>query len=236
MIHALPRHLIQKCIQYLENQDYRLISKNLSMIHKDPKYFEIYKILDTNRNIDEFDKNLNLKVHEIGTFTDDVIRYLSDRIIGINLFDNKKITNYGIEKLSRLQFLGLSFNKLITDDTLKLFKNLTWLDIGFNKNITDEGIKDLTCLVYLNMEHSSSITDDGIFNLVRLEKLNLSNCKYITDRGISQMYMIKWLCLNDTRGVTNIKHMKDLEYLNICHNNIIIDESEFKKLKKIRRS
>jgi len=109
----------------------------------------------------------------------------------------------------------------VDDTIIKLYlTNIQWLDANNNPNITDSGIKGLTNLQRLYASYKSNITDVGIKGLTNLQRLNAYGNRNITDAGIKGLTNLQHLYAYDNPNITDIKHLTNLQRLNVGNPNI----------------
>jgi len=112
----------------------------------------------------------------IRTIDDEVLRTLISEILScpavtfLNLSENRRVTNRGINELSHLtQLTGLNVSSCDISDAaladLAKLDRLVWLNLAFCNRLTDRGLRELsrlTHLEYLDLQGCVKITRKGI--------------------------------------------------------------------------
>ena len=163
------------------------------------------------------DKNLEQAVRDtIGKPKGNITKGDVKRINTLYVFD-KKISNLsGIENLSHLTSLNLSFNQISNIEPLKGLTKLTYLWLKGNQ-INDIGsLKELTHLTSLELENNQINNLEPLKNLTRMSDFRLRNNK-INDiealKGLNKIYSLD-LAHNN---ITSIKALKGKENMNNLH-------------------
>jgi Leucine-rich repeat (LRR) protein len=140
--------------EYLDTNDLCKL-RQVSRIYTDLIYnakliFEINKVENGLQIIKRFSKaKLIIITSHQNNFNDDDLQLFTKNLTSLDLGNNSKITDNGLEGLKNLTSLDLSHNSTITDKGLEGLKNLTSLNLYDNSTITDkglEGLKNLTSI------------------------------------------------------------------------------------------
>lgn len=178
-------------------------------------------------------KNLKLILSQNNNFTNTSLFWTSN-IVQINLGQNRKITNKGLEYVAKtLEVLFLwNNNTIITNEGLKKLVNLKILVLQNNNTITDEGLINLTKLEYLLINENTIITDKGLSHLPQLKKLNIDSFSQITDDGLSYLNELEILDIQENTNISivAINKLKKLKEIHICHS--IFDSKDNKITKE----
>lgn len=159
--------------------------------------------------------------------TDDALRILTN-ITSLSLVDNEIISISGLQYLPKLTKLDLRNNKKITG--LKKLTKLKKLCLS-NSAITDKVLECMTNLRHLDLSVNYDyqlITDASVQKLTRLTSLVLSRTKYFSDACFLNLTNLTKLFLEGIVGrkisFEGIKHLSNLEVLNISKNTMIGDQ------------
>jgi len=111
----------------------------------------------------------------------------------------KKITDIsriiGLEKLSELNSLNLSFNKITEIKGLETLSNLKRLYLEYNQISEIKGLENLTKLEYLSLNNNQIYELKGLKNLKYLTRLNLMDNKISELKGLEKIKNLKFLSL-----------------------------------------
>ena len=111
------------------------------------------------------------------------------KVTRLNLSENR-LTELpkGLELLTQLKRLGLSFNQLTSVEGLEKLTQLTRLDLSANQLTSVKGLEKLTQLTWLDL-HYNQLTDvKGLEKLTQLKKLNLFLNNNLTMAQIDELY------------------------------------------------
>ncbi|KAM7528357.1 hypothetical protein LguiB_031767 [Lonicera macranthoides] len=135
------------------------------------------------------------------------------------------------KKLRNLRFLG--FGRADLDDDFKQYlSNLRWVDWEFSANQFLERLSHHRCDNLVEI-------DPSIWNLSNLRALDLSNSRGLKTLDCSSILALENLNLSDCEKLHRLGglgKLKLLRYLNMdryCDLEILLDLSNFKKLKKL---
>jgi tRNA A-37 threonylcarbamoyl transferase component Bud32 len=148
------------------------------------------------------------------------------RVVGVSLFENKRVRDDDLAKLKKLKDLvrlDLNFTE-VGDAGLEHLKGLKVLGILLlsGTNVTDNGLKHLKGLPYLSHLdlNDTQITDDGLEQLKRIPTLSI-------------LYLYKTM-ISDA-GLASLKDLKNLTDLDLNNTNVSDEGLEqLKKLTKLR--
>ena len=135
--------------------------------------------------------------------------------------DGKFITDYGLEKLTNLNYLKIRSLNYNIYESIFNFKNLKYLKLQFLKNT--KPLKYLLNLEYLRINFCNEVNNFDIFNLINLTHLILPHDKNISDRALLKLNKLKYLNLSSNNNITDFSMRKlfRLQYLFINHNKKI---------------
>lgn len=124
-----------------------------------------------------------------------VMRFISDEAIilftgitALRLKGGSRITDAGLQKMTRLHKLSLMNNSRITDASLMSLSQLRELAIFDNPgDIDGSGFSALTSLTTLNIVGNDIITEDCLSSLCSLTSLNVESDELITSEGLAPL-------------------------------------------------
>lgn len=128
----------------------------------------------------------------------------------------------GIEELSNLTSLSITYGLLTDISALRNLTNLTYLDLSLNQLTNVCGLENLIHLTSLNLSGNRLTNIYGLENLVNLTDLSLSENKLKNVNELKRLIHLKWLYLdgNELKKLPNLKGFEKLEYVYITSNRL----------------
>jgi len=138
----------------------------------------------------------------------------------LDLYDNLIAHIRGLEDLTHLTNLDLSFNKLKHIKKISHLVNLTDLYFVQNKISTIEGLEGLTKLRNLELAANRIREIRNLEGLTSLEELWLGKNKITSISGLDELQNLKILSIqsNRIRQISGLDNLPNLEELYISHN------------------
>lgn len=141
------------------------------------------------------------------------------------------ITDEGLQKLTAIQELDLSYNRQITDKGVEKLINLCSLNLLSCDGISGECLRHLTQLKRLGLKKNDRLRGSCLLSLSELEELDLSDNRAVEDSHlINMLHSLRVIKLNENYQINDacIAQMTRLEKLS--YHSRIIDDTTLIKL------
>jgi leucine-rich protein len=135
-----------------------------------------------------------------------------EKLLILELSNNKVSRIEGLDKLPELQSLDLSLNRLTQIEGLEQLLNLQSLALGFNQLTRIEGLEQLTKLQSLQLWYNRLTRIEGLEQLTNLQLLNLLHNRLTRIEGLEQLPNLQLLNLRDNQ-LTSIEGLEKLTKL-----------------------
>ena len=145
-----------------------------------------------------------------------------EKLLILELSNNKISHIEGLEKLTNLQSLELSWNQITSIEGLEKLTNLQELVLGGNQLTCIEGLEKLTNLYYLDLSYNQLTHIEGLEKLTSLQSLNLWNNQLTRIEGLEKLTNLQSLSLfgNQITSIEGLDKLTNLQSLDLNWNQI----------------
>ena len=135
-----------------------------------------------------------------------------EKLLILELSNNKISRIEGLDKLPELQSLDLSLNRLTQIEGLEQLTNIQSLALCFNQLTRIEGLEQLTKLQSLKLWYNRLTRIEGLEQLPKLQLLDLWHNRLTRIEGLEQLHELRFLILSDNQ-LTSIEGLEKLTKL-----------------------
>ena len=145
-----------------------------------------------------------------------------EKLLILELSNNKVSRIEGLDKLPELQSLDLSLNRLTQIEGLEQLLNLQSLALGFNQLTRIEGLEQLTKLQSLQLWYNRLTRIEGLEQLPNLQLLNLRDNQLTSIEGLEKLTKLFSLDLssNQLTSIEGLEKLTELSFLDLGNNQL----------------